>query len=46
MRSYIDAINKEITRKREEFAHAGLWVPKDTTDEPEMLYDPKNPTNN
>ena len=46
MRSYIDAINKEITRKREEFAHAGLWVPQDTTDEPEMLYDPKNPDNN
>ena len=31
---YIDAINSEIARKREEF---GLWVPESSDDEPPML---------
>ena len=30
---YIDAINSEIARKRDEF---GIWTPKDADDEPEM----------
>ncbi len=32
--SYIDAINSEIARKREEF---GLWVPESSDDEPPQL---------
>ena len=31
---YIDAINSEIARKRDEF---GIWIPKDADDEPPML---------
>ena len=46
MRGYIDAINVEITRKREEFKHAGLWTPKDSSDEPPMLYNPETQNNN
>ena len=34
MRSYIDTINTEITRKREEFKDTGIWIPKSSTDEP------------
>ncbi len=37
MRGYIDAINIEITRKREEFKDAGLWTPENSTDEPPQL---------
>ncbi len=33
--SYIDAINKELQRKRDEFKDAGLWSPEDDSDEPE-----------
>ncbi len=43
MRGYIDAINTEITRKREEFKHAGLWTPTEEEKEPPMLYNPENP---
>ena len=32
--SYIDAINSEIARKREEF---GLWVPASPDDEPDQI---------
>ena len=41
MRSYIDAINVEITRKREEFQHAGLWIPTEEEKEPPMKYNPE-----
>ena len=34
MMSYIDAINSEIARKRQEF---GLWVPASADDEPPQL---------
>ncbi|MBR3680961.1 MAG: extracellular solute-binding protein [Clostridia bacterium] len=43
MRGYIDAINTEITRKREEFKHSGLWTPSEDEKEPPMLYNPENP---
>ena len=35
--SYIEAINSEIARKREEFKDAGLWVPQSPDDEPPQL---------
>ncbi len=35
--SYIEAINSEIARKREEFKDAGLWVPESPDDEPPQL---------
>ena len=37
--SYIDAINSEIARKREEF---GLWVPESSDDEPPMKIESAN----
>ena len=35
--SYIEAINSEIARKREEFKDAGLWVPQSPDDEPVQI---------
>ena len=37
--NYIDAINSEIARKREEFKNKGvdLWVPKDSEDNPPQI---------
>ena len=37
MRSYIDAINIEITRKREEFNDSGLWTPTEEEPEPPQI---------
>ena len=37
MRSYIDAINIEITRKREEFKDSGLWTPTEEEPEPPQI---------
>ena len=37
MTGYIDAINIEITRKREEF---NLWTPESSDDEPPQLSQP------
>ncbi len=34
---YIDAMNNEIARKREEFKDMDLWVPESSEDEPETL---------